>query len=65
MNVASAGFNGSFVCTALRILPMDGAPTHAMMSWKAANARDVVDDAGAGACNGAMTFASFPLARRS
>lgn len=64
VNVASAGFNGSFVCTALRILPMDGAPTHAMMSWKAANARDV-EGAGAGACNGAMTFASFPLARRS
>lgn len=65
VSVASAGFNASFVCTALRILPADGAPTHAMMSWKAADARRVVEGDGDGACSGAMTFASFPLVSRA
>jgi len=58
VSVASAGFNASFVATALRVLPVDGAPTHAMMSWKPPAA---VEDDGTGACKGAMTFASFPI----
>ncbi len=50
-----SGMNGSFVNVALRVLPINGAPTHVAMGWRPQHRPEE--------CRGGMTFAVFPLAR--
>ena len=51
--VSYAGLNASFASVAMRVLPLDGAPTHIALGWKGDLAPSV--------CNGGLTFAVFAL----